>query len=610
MTKFRKEILRLVLVVLIMLVGYFINTEPVSTILYLAAYALAGYDIIIKAIKNIINGNFLDEFFLMSVATVGAIFLGEYFEAVEVMLLFQVGELFQDRALEVSRKSIAGLVEAAPEFANVEREGAIEEVDPDEVEIGEIIVVKPGEKVPIDGKVIEGKSSVNTQNITGESLPRGIKVGDDILSGFINLDGVLKIETTRDFDDSAIMKILELIENTSEKKSSTERFITRFSRVYTPIVVISALILALIPPIITGDPFSKWVGRALIFLVVSCPCALLVSVPLAYFSMIGALSKRGVLAKGSVVIENISKARDIVLDKTGTLTKGIFKVVAIHADKYDEETLLSYAAYGEYFSNHPIASSIREEFGENIDQEKISDYQEIAGMGIKVKIDDKDVLLGNEALMDKFQIPWKKCHLVGTTVHIAIDGEYVGHIIISDEVKADSVETVERLKKMGFKRLIMLTGDMERVAKDIAGRLGLTGFFAGLLPEEKVARYKEVKAEVETPVIFVGDGLNDAPALAGADVGIAMGQSGSHIAIDYSDVVLMDDKPSNIALAISGARKANSIVRQNIYATLIVKLAVLVLAAMGNANMQYAIFADVGVMILATLNSFRAMKAE
>ena len=610
MTKFRKEILRLVLVVLIMVAGYLVKLEPVRTILFLSAYGLVAYDILIKAIKNIINGNFLDEFFLMSVATVGAIFLGEYFEAVEVMLLFQIGELFQDRALEVSRKSIAGLVEAAPEFANVERDGAIEEVDPDEVEVGEIIIVKPGEKVPIDGKVIEGKSSVNTQNITGESVPRGIKAGDEILSGFINLDGLLKVETTRDFDDSAIMKILELIENTSDKKSSTERFITRFSRVYTPIVVISALIVALLPPLITGDPFSKWVGRALIFLVVSCPCALLVSVPLAYFSMIGALSKRGVLVKGSVVIENISKARDIVFDKTGTLTKGIFKVFAIHTDIYDEETLLRYAAYGEYFSNHPIGSSIREEFGEPIDQSKIADYQEIAGMGIRVKIDDKDVLLGNDSLMSKFQVEWKECHLVGTTVHIAIDGEYVGHIIISDEIKTDSVDTIDRLKKMGFKRLVMLTGDMERVAKDIAGRLGLTGFFASLLPEDKVKRYEEIKSEVESPVIFVGDGLNDAPALAGADVGIAMGQSGSHIAIDYSDVVLMDDKPSDIALSVFGARKTSRIVKQNIYATIIVKLVVLVMAAMGNANMQYAIFADVGVMILATLNSFRAMRAD
>ena len=605
-----KQVFRLVTVVVILIASHLMKNETARIALSLTGYLIAGYDIIVKAIKNILNRNFLDEFFLMTVATVGAIALGECFEATEVMLLFQVGELFQDYAVDISRKSLEELVESAPEYANIERDGQLVQVEPDEVEIGDIIVVKIGEKIPIDGVVIEGESSINTANLTGESVPRRVSAGDDIFSGTINLTGLLKIQTTKDFDDSAIMKILELIENTSEKKSTMERFITRFARVYTPIVVASAMLLAIIPPLAFSASFSERLRRALIFLVVSCPCALLVAVPLGFFGMIGSMSKKGVLVKGSVVVELLAKAKDIIFDKTGTLTRGTFKVVAIHAHKYDEKELLTFAAHIESFSNHQIARSIMEEYKGEIDTNAVEDFQEFAGKGLSGKVFGKSVLVGNDKLMTDHHITYRDCHLTGTIVHIAIENAYMGHIIIADEIKEDSPATVASLKSLGFNNMIMLTGDSEKVGASISNELGLTGFYAELMPEDKVRIYEEIKSKNNSPVIFAGDGLNDAPVIAGADIGIAMGISGSQAAIDYADLILMDDQPSKIPLAIKNARKTMRIVNQNIYFSIGIKVFVLVISALGFANMQYAIFADVGVMILAVLNSLRTMKLQ
>lgn len=604
----KRQALRLAFAVVILIISQFIENETARFTLSVSAYLIAGYDIIIKAVKNILNRNFLDEFFLMTIATVGALILGEYIEATEVMLLFQVGELFQDYAVGISRKSLEKLVESAPEYANIEKDGQLLQVDPDEVEIGDIIVVKTGEKVPLDGVIIEGESAINTANLTGESIPRRVSVGDDILSGTINLSGLLKIQTTKDFDDSAIMKILELIENTSEKKSTMERFITRFARVYTPIVVLSAILLAIIPPLIFAVPFSECLRRALIFLVVSCPCALLVSVPLGFFGMIGSMSKKGVLVKGSVVVEQLAKAKDIVFDKTGTLTRGTFKVIAIHADQYDERELLKFAAHIESFSNHQIARSILEEYKGEIDTNSVEDFQEFAGMGLSGKVFGKRILVGNDKLMTDNGIAYRDCHLTGTTVHIAIEDDYMGHIIIADEIKEDAPATIRSLKSLGFNKMIMLTGDSERVGASIAKELGLSGYFAELMPEDKVRIYEEIKSKNNSPLIFAGDGLNDAPVIAGADIGIAMGISGSQAAVDYADLILMDDQPSKIPLAIKYARKTMSIVKQNIYFSIGIKVFVLIISALGFSNMQYAIFADVGVMILAVLNSLRTME--
>ncbi len=606
--KQRKQVLRLVSVAVILIISHFVQSEMLRITLSLSGYFIAGYDIIIKAIKNILNRNFLDEFFLMTVATGGAIILGEYLEATEVMLLFQIGELFQDYAVDISRKSLKDLLESAPEYANIERDGQLVQVAPDDVEIGDIIFVKIGEKIPIDGVIIEGESSVNTANLTGESAPRRVLTGDNILSGTINLSGLLKIQTTKNFDDSAMMKILELIENTSEKKSTMERFITRFARIYTPIVVFSAILLALLPPLIFSEPFSEWIRRSLIFLVVSCPCALLVSVPLGFFGMIGSMSKKGVLVKGSVVVEQLAKARDIIFDKTGTLTRGTFKVIAVHADKYNESELLKYAAHIESFSNHQIARSILDEYKGEIDTSSVEDFQEFAGKGLSGIVFGKNVLVGNDKLMNDNNIVYKDCHLTGTIVHIAIENSYMGHIIIADEIKEDSPAAISALKSLGFNKMIMLTGDSEKVGKSISKELGLTGVFAELMPEDKVKIYEEIKSDNTLPVIFTGDGLNDAPVIAGADIGIAMGISGSQAVIDYADLILMDDQPSKIPLAIKGARKTMRIINQNIYFSIGIKVFVLIVSALGFSNMQYAIFADVGVMILAVLNSFRTMR--
>lgn len=604
----KKQVLRLVSVAVILTITHFVENEILRIALSVFGYFVAGYDIIIKAIKNILNRNFFDEFFLMTAATIGAIILGEHFEAMEVMLLFQIGELFQDYAIDISRKSLEDLMESAPEYANIERNGQLVQVDPADVEIGDIIVVKIGEKVPIDGVIIEGESSINTANLTGESAPKRVWAGDDILSGTINLSGLLRIQTTKDFDGSVMMKILELIENTSEKKSTMERFITRFAKIYTPIVVFSSILLAILPPLIFAEPFSEWVRRSLIFLVVSCPCALLVSVPLGFFGMIGSMSKRGVLVKGSVVVEQLAKAKDIIFDKTGTLTRGIFKVIAIHSDKYDESELLKYAAHLESFSNHQIACSVLAEYRGEIGANSVEDFKEFAGKGLFGRVFGKSVLVGNGKLMSDNNIAYRDCHLTGTIVHIAIENDYMGHIIIADEIKEDSPAAISAFKSLGFNKMIMLTGDSKKVGESISEELGLTGVFTELMPEDKVKIYEKIKSDNISPVIFAGDGLNDAPVIAGADIGIAMGMSGSQVAIDYADLILMDDQPSKIPLAIKSARKTMRIVYQNIYFSIGIKVFVLIISAIGFSNMQYAIFADVGVMILTVLNSLRTMK--
>jgi Cd2+/Zn2+-exporting ATPase len=607
MSKKQKErIVRLAAVAALLIAARFADAEAARIALSLSGYFIAGWDVVLKAVKNLLNRNFLDEFFLMTVATLGAIALGEYFEAAEVMALFQIGELFQDYAVNVSRKSLRELVESAPKYANLEKDGELTQVDPDDVGVGDVIVVKVGEKVPIDGVVIEGESYVNTANLTGESVPRRAAPGDEILSGSINLSGLLRIRTTRAFDDSAAMKILELIENASEKKSTAERFVTRFARVYTPIVVSLALLLAVVPPLVFSAPFAEWVRRALIFLVVSCPCALLASVPLAFFGMIGSSSKKGVLIKGGVVVEQLAKAKDIIFDKTGTLTRGVFKVTAVHADQYDEHELLKYAANIEALSNHHIARSILDEYHGEIDAKE--EFQEFAGKGLSGRVFGKNVLVGNDKLMNDHDVVYKDCHLTGTIVHIAIENDYVGHIVIADEIKEDSQETISALKELGFNKIVMTTGDSEKVAQSVSKELQLTGVFAELMPEDKTRIYEEIKAGVPSPVIFAGDGLNDAPVIAGADVGTAMGGSGAQAAIDYADVVLMDDQPSKIPLTIKNARKTMRIVKQNVFFTIAVKVFVLTLAALGLSNMQFAIFADVGVMILAVLNSLRTMR--
>lgn len=574
---------------------------------FLGLYLLLGGDILWKAGKNILTGHFLDEYFLMAVATLGAIFLGEFFEACEVFFFFQVGELFQSYATSKSRKSISGLIEVAPEYANVVRNGEVEKVDPDEVEVGEIILVRPGEKIPLDGIVLEGESSINTASLTGESIPRDVEAGDEILSGSINLNGALRIETTRDFDNSTIMKILDMIENASARKAKTERFITRFAHYYTPIVVGLALLVAFLPPLLRMGSIAEWVERALVFLVVSCPCALVISVPLSFFSSIGRMSKGGVLVKGSEYIEKLSTVRQMVFDKTGTLTRGSFRVVAIHPEAHSKEEILETAAHAEFYSNHPISRSIVEAFNAKIDAESISEYQEIAGKGISAIIRGKKTLVGNGKWMEENGISWHDCHLTGTVVHISISGEYAGHIVISDEVKEDSSLTIQKLKELGFQQLVMLTGDIEPVAQKISSSLGLTGYFSELMPGDKVSVYQELKKKTGMETAFVGDGLNDAPLLAQADLGIAMGASGSGVAIDSADVILMHDRPSQIPLAVMTARKTMRIVKANILFSIGVKVLVLILAIFGLSNMQLAIFADVGVLVLVILNAFRAM---
>ena len=590
-------------------------------LLYLLPYLIIGYDILLKAGKGIRNRQMFDECFLMAVATVGAIALavyersGDYTEAIAVMLFYQVGEWFQSYAVGKSRRNISDLMDIRPDYANMEQDGKLEKVDPDEVEIGSVIVVQPGEKVPIDGIVLEGSSTLNTAALTGESIPRDARAGDEIISGCINMTGVLKIRTTKEFGESTVSRILDLVENATSRKSRSEDFISKFARVYTPAVCYGALALALLPPLVRmagmGLPadWGTWIYRALTFLVISCPCALVISIPLSFFAGIGGASKAGILVKGSNYLETLSQTRIVVFDKTGTLTQGVFEVNGIHHNQLEEEKLIEYAALAESASSHPISKSLRKAYGKEIDRSRVTDIREISGNGIIAKVDGTEVAAGNDKLMDRLGIPYVSCHCVGTIIHVAVNGRYAGHIVISDMVKPHAKEAVRALEKCGIRKTVMLTGDSGKVAEQVAGELGLDQVFSQLLPADKVEKVEELlKGKKENEKLaFVGDGINDAPVLGRADIGIAMGAMGSDAAIEAADVVLMDDDPVQIAKAIKISRKCMGIVYQNIVFAIGVKLICLALGAVGIANMWLAIFADVGVMILAVLNAIRAL---
>ena len=582
--------------------------------LFMIPYLVIGYDILQKAFKGIKNKQVFDENFLMAVATVGAILLGDYSEGVAVMLFYQIGELFQSYAVGKSRRNISELMDIRPDYANIEVDGKLEQVDPDEVEIGTVIVVQPGEKVPIDGVIVEGTSTLNTSALTGESLPRDAKTGDEVISGCINMTGVLKIRTTKEFGESTVSKILELVENSSSRKSRSENFISKFAKYYTPAVCYGALALALIPPIvlmIMGKPamWGDWIYRALTFLVISCPCALVISIPLSFFAGIGGASNQGVLVKGSNYLETLAQTKYVVFDKTGTMTQGVFEVSGVHHNEMSEEKLLEYAALAECSSSHPISKSLQKAYGKEIDRNRVTDIEEISGNGVVAKVDGVSVVAGNAKLMDRLGIPYQECHHVGTVVHMAVDGKYAGHILISDILKPHAKEAISELKKAGISKTVMLTGDSKRVADQVAKELGIQEVYSELLPADKVSKVEELlhKKSEKDKLAFVGDGINDAPVLSRADVGIAMGALGSDAAIEAADIVLMDDDPLKISKAIKIARKCIRIVYENIYFAIGIKVLCLILGALGIANMWMAIFADVGVMIIAVLNAIRTL---
>ena len=626
MNKKQKKMLTRIVIAAAMLIAlhFFPVTGLVRLALYLAAYLVIGYDILRKAWKGILNGRVFDENFLMAIATVGAFALaiyeksGDYTEAISVMLFYQIGELFQSYAVGRSRKNISELMDIRPDYANIERDGKLEKVDPDEVEIGSTIIVQPGEKVPIDGVVLTGASSLNTSALTGESLPRDVKAGDEIISGCINMTGVLTIQTTKEFGESTVSKILELVEDSSSHKSRSEDFIAKFARVYTPAVCYGALALAVLPPLVRmlfmglSAQWGEWIYRALTFLVISCPCALVISIPLSFFAGIGGASKEGILIKGSNYLETLSEVKTVVFDKTGTLTQGVFEVTGVHHNKMEEERLLEYAALAECASSHPISKSLQKAYGREIDRDRVSDIQELSGKGICAKVDGHDVAAGNTKLMALLGVEYRDCHRVGTIIHMAIDGEYAGHIVISDVVKPTAKEAIAALKHAGVEKTVMLTGDAKRVADQVASELGVDRVCSELLPADKVKKVEELLADKgsKDKLAFVGDGINDAPVLTRADIGIAMGAMGSDAAIEAADVVLMDDDPMKIAKAIKISRKCIGIVYQNIIFALVVKFGCLALGALGIANMWAAIFADVGVMILAVLNAIRALRVH
>lgn len=614
-------LIRILLAAAFMIGLHFIEIEGwYRFIAYMIPYLIVGYDILIKAGKGILNHQVFDECFLMAVATLGAIALaiydnGDYTEAIAVMLFYQIGELFQSYAVGKSRRNISDLMDIRPDYANIENNGTLEKVDPDEVEIGSVIVVQPGEKVPIDGIVLEGNSSLNTSALTGESLPRDIKAGDAIISGCINMSGVLKIKTTKEFDESTASKILDLVENASSRKSRSEAFISRFARIYTPAVCYSALALAILPPIVRMfgmnlDPeWHVWMYRALTFLVISCPCALVISIPLSFFVGIGGASKAGVLVKGSNYLETLSKTKIVVFDKTGTLTQGVFEVSGIHHNQIENDKLIEIAALAESASSHPISKSLQRAYHHEIDRSRVKDIQEISGHGIVAKVDGQDILIGNTRLMEKYHIPYKECHHTGTILHMAINGQYAGHVVISDMLKPTSLKAMQALKSCGIEKLVMLTGDIKKVADSIGQKLGLDAVYSNLLPGDKVEKVEELLSSKpeHAKLAFVGDGINDAPVLSRADIGIAMGAMGSDAAIEAADIVLMDDDPMQIPKAIKISKKCLRIVYENIVFAIGVKLICLLLGALGLTNMWIAIFADVGVMVIAVLNAIRAL---
>ena len=624
----KKQIVKIVIAALLLIAAVIVEktcglVKWQLLLVYLVPYLFIGFDTLKEAAEGLAHGEAFNEHFLMSIATIGALCIGflpgaetQYPEAVFVMLFFQIGELFEGYAEGKSRESIAHLMDIRPDVAHVERKGAVEEVGPEQVAVGETILVKPGEKVPLDGVVIEGSTTLNTVALTGESVPRNISEGDEVISGCVNLSGLVKVRTTKAFGESTVSKIIDLVENATENKSKNETFITRFARVYTPVVVFAALALALLPPLFSGDfmgTFATWLYRALMFLVVSCPCALVISVPLTFFGGIGGASRKGILVKGSNYLDVLSKVDTVVFDKTGTLTHGQFAVTAVHPEKCDERHLLHLAAHVEHYSTHPVGAALRDAFpDEATDGCKLSEVEEIAGQGIKAKVENWTVCVGNAKMMDAIEVKWHDCEHIGTIIHVAIDGEYAGHIVINDKVKEDSAEAIRDLKSLGVRRTVMLTGDRKEVGKDVAEKLGIDDYHAELLPADKVAYVEElINTKPATPnsqLAFVGDGINDAPVLARADVGIAMGGLGSDAAIEAADVVLMDDKPSKIALAIRIARRTLRIAKQNVWFAIGVKVLVLLLAAFGVATMWMAVFADVGVTVLAVCNAMRALK--
>lgn len=623
--KQKKMLARIIISAVMLIVLHFIPVTGIAEfVLYFAAYLIIGYDILKKAGKGILNRQIFDENFLMSVATLGAFILaiyeqsGDYVEGIAVMLFYQIGELFQSYAVGKSRKNISALMDIRPDYANLERDGKLQKVDPDEVQIGSIIVVQPGEKVPLDGIIKEGTSTLNTSALTGESMPRDAREGDEIISGCINMTGVLKVQTTKEFGESTVSKILELVENSSSRKSKSEDFISKFAKIYTPAVCYSALALAILPPLVqmiflnVPAQWDVWVYRALTFLVISCPCALVISIPLSFFAGIGGASKEGVLIKGSNYLETLSRAKYVVFDKTGTLTQGVFEVSGVHHNEIENEKLLEYAALAECASSHPISKSLQKAYGKEIDRNRVTDIEEISGHGIIAKVDGETVAAGNSKLMKKLDIPYQDCHSVGTIIHMAINGTYAGHIVISDIIKLHSKEAVRELKHAGVEKTVMLTGDAKSVADQVAASLGIDEVYSELLPADKVTKVEELlnQKQDSEKLAFVGDGINDAPVLTRADIGIAMGAMGSDAAIEAADVVLMDDDPMKIAKAIKISRKCIRIVYQNITLALVIKFACLGLGAIGIANMWFAIFADVGVMIIAVLNAIRALRVH
>ena len=618
MNKKQKKVLTRIIVAAVLMIAFsFLPVEGYAAFaLFMIPYLVIGYDILIKAGKGIKNHQVFDENFLMAVATVGAIALGDYREGVAVMLFYQIGELFQSYAVGKSRRNISDLMDIRPDYANIERDGEIEEVDPDEVEIGSIIVVKPGEKVPIDGVIIEGTTTLNTSALTGESVPRDASEGDEVISGCINMTGVLRIKTTKEFGESTVSKILDMVENASSRKSRSENFISKFAKYYTPAVCYGALALAVLPPVVRmifmglSPEWGDWIMRALTFLVISCPCALVISIPLSFFAGIGGASNAGVLVKGSNYLETLAGTKYVVFDKTGTMTQGVFEVTGVHHNTLPMDEILEYAALAESFSSHPISRSLQKAYGKAIDQSRVTDVQEVSGKGVIAKVDGRTVAAGNAKLMEMKGIPYQECHSVGTIVHLAVDGEYVGHILIADLLKPHAEEAIRALKAAGIRKTVMLTGDAKRVADKVAADLGIDEVYSELLPGDKVTMVEKLlsqKAGEKEKLAFVGDGINDAPVLSRADIGIAMGAMGSDAAIEAADIVLMDDDPLKIAKAIRIARKCLRIVYENIYFAIGIKVICLILGALGIANMWVAIFADVGVMVIAVLNAIRTL---
>ena len=611
----KKKGIKIIIALILFLIALIIDFGKVwiNNVIYIIAYIIVGFEIVRKALRNITRGKVFDENFLMTVATIGAFGIGEFPEAASVMLFYQVGELFQSYAVDKSRKSIASLMDIRPDYANIEKDGKLEKVDPDEVKIGDIIVVKPGEKIPLDGTVVEGKTNLDTKALTGEPMPREANIGDDVISGCINLNGLIKVKVTKEFGESTVSKILDLVENASSKKSKSENFITKFAAYYTPIVVIIAVILAIVPPlIIPGAEFSDWIYRALSFLVVSCPCALVISIPLSFFGGIGGASKMGILIKGSNYLEALANTEIVVFDKTGTLTEGIAKVQKIEAEGISKEELLEITALAENFSNHPIAISIKSEYNKPIDEKRIVKTQELTGRGINATIDEKEVLVGNEKLMKEEKIDYKECTDAGTALYVAIDKKYVGYILIADSIKKDSKKAIQNLKKNGIKQTVMLTGDRKQVGEVVAKELGIDKVYTELLPDGKVEKVEELLKEKSPKgkLAFVGDGINDAPVLAISDIGIAMGALGSDAAIEAADIVLMTDEPSKIVDAIHLSKKTMRIVKENITFAILVKVIVLILSAFGLSTMWEAVFADVGVSIIAIINALRVLRVK